>query len=114
MSDHTREPWEASRRNWRDEPDLHRIYISGDFRQVGDEDDEDDPPATVATAVAIVEGNATSGSVTKANARRIIACVNATRDISTADLEAVARHGTAEARVNALARVPGQTREVTP
>jgi hypothetical protein len=42
-----------------------------------------------------------------ANARRIAAAWNATQDIPTEALETVARHETAEGRLNALARVPG-------
>lgn len=67
-------PWRASRDNWRGDPDPHRIYISGNFYEHHPEDDEepgDGRPCTVATAVAIVEGNATSGGVTAANARLI-------------------------------------------
>lgn len=75
MSEYTQGPWQAEKRNWKGEPSGHKVYISGDVREDwgSHEDDEDAEKTTVATAVAIVEGNATSGGVTEANARLIAA-----------------------------------------
>lgn len=75
---HTPGPWQMERTNWKGEPAGHRIYISGDPREDwGDDDDDEvgrhDEPVICSTAVAIVEGNATSGGVTDANARLIAA-----------------------------------------
>jgi hypothetical protein len=64
MAEHTKEPWIVERRNWRGEPDPHRYFVSGNLH-------EDEDGGMVATGVAIVEGNATSGEVTTANARLI-------------------------------------------
>lgn len=62
---HTAGPWFAERRNWKGEPSEHKVYISGDRHE--DEEGES------ATAVCIVEGNATSKEVTEANANLIAA-----------------------------------------
>jgi hypothetical protein len=79
MSEHTREPWEWSWANWRGEIEDRHAYIAGD----PSEDDE----GTSHTGVCRVEGNATSRDVTEANARRIVACVNACHTIPTDALE---------------------------
>jgi hypothetical protein len=79
MSEHTREPWEWSWANWCGEIEGYYAYIAGD--------PSEDEEGTSHTGVCRVEGNATSRDVTEANARRIVACVNACRAIPTDALE---------------------------
>jgi hypothetical protein len=76
---------------------LRSVRLDGDLVLV-DEDGEE---------VVIVQDSLRSDAVNHANARRLAAAWNATQDIPTDALEAVARHETAEGRLNALARVPG-------
>jgi hypothetical protein len=60
------------------ESDPHKVYISGDHHiDHGDEEDEDSEGQEVATAIAVVEGNATSQGVTRANAKFIVRACNA-------------------------------------
>lgn len=68
-------PWFMHRTDWRGDPVEHKIYISGDEHEdYGDDDDDEiESVCLVASAVAIVEGNATSHGVTEANARLIAA-----------------------------------------
>lgn len=90
-SKHMPGEWFAERRDWRGEPSEHKIYISGNRQECYDEDDDpEDPPTIVATAICIVEGNATSQEVTEANARRIVQCVNAHDDLLAACRECLA------------------------
>ena len=63
---HTPEPWRAERKNWKNEPDPHNFYISGDLR-------EDEDGGLVSTSIAVVLGNATSGTIAEDNAALIIA-----------------------------------------
>lgn len=90
-SNRTPAPWVARRENWRGEPVAHKIYISGDVHEdYGDEDDEPDEdrvPTIVGTAVAIVEGHATSGNNAAANA----ALMTAAWDFEEAAAHLVAR-----------------------
>lgn len=83
---YTKEPWTAMPRNWRNEPDPHNWYVSGDHREP-DPDDPDD--CGTCTGVAVVVGNPTAGPAPGANARRICACVNACEGISTEELESL-------------------------
>lgn len=67
----TARPWEYKRRNWRNEPDAHNFYITGDRHAPDDEDESD-----YSTAVAIVCGNATAGTIPEDNAAMIVRSVN--------------------------------------
>jgi hypothetical protein len=85
---HTPEPWRCSDRDWRgDESDQH-WYVTGDHHESVDAEDGEDVPGACCAAVARVEGNATSATVTEANARRIVACVNACKGIPVEAVEA--------------------------
>src|SRR4051812_17984063 len=69
---HTPGPWIGKHRDWKGMESPYRIYIAGDPRTSFEEDDDGDASlCDVATAVAIVEGNATSLETTAANARLI-------------------------------------------
>lgn len=71
---HTPGPWEANHVDWKGEPSQHRVYISGDKHEnYPDEDDDDQAITWSSTGIAIVEGNATSQNVTRANASLIAA-----------------------------------------
>jgi hypothetical protein len=77
MGGYTPGPWKAGHRSWKGEHSEHNIYISGNEHESWDSDDlEEDPPddrmTIVSTGIAIVQGNATSGGVTAANARLIV------------------------------------------
>jgi len=109
MSEHTREPWSYSDRNWRGEKDPHSFYIVGDTREGGPDDQEDEPP-TVSTAVAVVPGNPTAGDIPEKTARRIVACVNAFAGVPTERVEQV---GVAELR-DALLTAIGALMTVKP
>lgn len=65
MSKHTAGPWRSSRRNWKGIADDNKLFICGNVHWDGN--------YQVSTGVCIVEGNATSQEVTKANAALIIA-----------------------------------------
>ena len=90
-------PWTAERKNWRGEPEPHKIYISGDAYEVLDDDDPDEAPCRVATAVAIVEGNPTGMQVATANGR-LIAASPCLLDALQLLLSEVEKSGNAEAR----------------
>lgn len=64
-------PWEASNKNWRNEDAGHDRYI------VGNRFEDEDTGDVCATAVAIVKGNATSGTIQDANAEFICLARNA-------------------------------------
>ena len=71
-------PWKFERRNWRNEPEPHRLFVSGNEQDMFDDDDDDTvmpgpPVGRSATGVCIVEGNPTSSEVSLANARLIVA-----------------------------------------
>jgi hypothetical protein len=86
---HTREPWKQSHLDWRGYPSEHHRYVTGDYCETSvdtDEDGNDVEGGPSSVAVCRVEGNATSQSVTEANARRIVACVNACESVSTDNL----------------------------
>lgn len=72
---HTPGPWKADKRNWRNEPVEHDIYVTGDEHESYEEDDDGTelPCGTVATSVAIVVGNRSSAEITLANGRLIVA-----------------------------------------
>lgn len=53
-------PWEASAKNWRGQDAGHDRYIVGNIHE---SNADDDTPCMVVTAVAIVPGNATSGTI---------------------------------------------------
>ena len=70
LSKLTPAPWEASRRDWRNNDAGFDRYIHGDIR-------ESEYGGKVATGVAIVQGNATSGTIQDANAEFIALARNA-------------------------------------
>lgn len=77
MSEATRRPWKAKKRNWRNEPTEHDWHISGNICEPIDPDSDDpDENTGSATAVAIVVGNATAGDIPEADARLIVKAVN--------------------------------------
>lgn len=100
MSDkYTPGPWTYDKPNWRGErASDHNWHVSGDRH-------EDEEGSVLATAVAVVVGSATSGGIAEANARRIVACVNACKGIDTATLEAMPPSGLADTRANLSAAV---------
>lgn len=75
---HTPTPWKWQFEDWRGQPQKFKRFIIGGISEP-DEDDE-----SCATAVAIVEGNATSGGIATANAELIVRAVNAHEDLLAA------------------------------
>ena len=77
MSKHTAEPWHCKPHTPMSGPGgPHDWTVLGDtHEEFGDEDD--DGSILTSTVVAKVLGNATAGGIPEANARRIVACVNA-------------------------------------
>ena len=73
---HTRPPYKASKTNWRGEPVEHDVYISGDFRE--------DFEGRYSTSVAIVLGNATSGTIADETAEFIVRACNSHDDLLAA------------------------------
>ncbi len=76
MNEPTRRPWQYSNRNWRGQETEHDWYITGDH-------DLDDGEGSC-VGVAIVKGNATSGSIAEANAALIVKAVNCHADLLAA------------------------------
>jgi hypothetical protein len=79
---HTPEPWGFKSRNWRGEESEFKFYVIGDVHE------DEETGRLKAVGVAVVEGNATSGGIPMANAKRIAACVNACKGIGTEALAA--------------------------
>lgn len=69
---HTPTPYRYDR-NWRNEQQPHDRYIRGNFREAEDEDEL----VCMATSVAIVPGNATSGTIADDTAAFIVLACNA-------------------------------------
>ena len=61
----TKGPWQFSKKNWRNEKDVLNRYVTGDHHE--------DEEGGYCTSVAIVVGNATSGTIADDNARLISA-----------------------------------------
>lgn len=80
---HTPTPYEAKKQNWRGEPSQHDVYISGDFHITKD--------GGYATTVAIVPGNATSGTIADDTAAFICRACNAHHRLVSA-VEATIKH----------------------
>jgi hypothetical protein len=81
MSEHTKEPWRCSNRNWRDEEHPFHWFVTGGHA-------EEDGGGEYSVAVAVVVGNETAGDIPRDTARRICAAVNGTAGIPTDALEA--------------------------
>lgn len=83
MFEHTPEPWECEPHSHGSGPGTKYDWtiLGGTYLDYHEDDEQpDDPtiePSKVSTVVAKALGNATSGVITEANARRIVACVNA-------------------------------------
>lgn len=73
---HTPTPYIAEKRNWRNEPSPHDVYIRGDQH----EDDE----GLVSTSVAIVIGNASAGTIPEDTADFICRACNSHADLLAA------------------------------
>lgn len=86
---HTQEPWRFSDRDWRNQESEFYFFIVGDVQPYEPNSDIDDSGiySDTATAIAIVKGNATAGDIPHANARRIVAAMNACAGIPTEALE---------------------------
>jgi hypothetical protein len=61
-------PWDFRRLDWRGNPSGYKLYVSGDVSEP-----EEGISEGSATAVCVVEGNATAGEIPLANARLIAA-----------------------------------------
>jgi hypothetical protein len=69
MSEHTRTPYRAKNRNWRNEPTQYDWYISGDKKR------------GYATSVCIVIGNETAGDIPEKTAKFICKACNCHDDL---------------------------------
>lgn len=88
MCKHTPEPWECEPHSHGSGPGTKYDWtiLGGTYLDYHEDDEQpDDPtiePSKVSTVVAKALGNATSGVITEANARRIVACVNACQGLN--------------------------------
>lgn len=70
MSNHTPTPYRASKLNWKNESSEYDVYITG-------AEYENEDGQKVATAVCIVKGNETSGTIAEDTAAFIVRACNA-------------------------------------
>ena len=73
MSGHTPGPWTYDRLNWRGGDGGPYWFIRGEHYEEDEDNEDSGEPCHVSTAVARVEGNATSHPICEANARLIAA-----------------------------------------